>query len=160
MKFVKQITIIKHTLGDERFYKVYVPKYIKEQLDTVLQNRRVSYPNKYEKIININNRSGCVQRKTYNLDTIELSYLINMMLNVNSFVRDNIGKDGYYWLFETNDIDHIESKLNHIDEYFKKLPIVKQEPVKEYPIVRLTDLNTNLIHDGLTKDLYKEYKLK
>lgn len=166
MKYQQQLTIKKVDEDEDGniYLKVYIPKYIEEQIDILLNNRTVRFEKKCIRKINevrhYKNKVTCVTKKTVNMDTLDITTIVNVLLGIKTKVERSYDKEGRYWyMIINNTLDYIEQKLMKVDKYFNNTPLIKEYVVMEHPTVTLKDLNINLVFDGVDKDLFRSLRI-
>ena len=160
MKYQQRLTIKKVDEDKDGtiYLKVYIPKYIHDQLEILLNNRSVRFEKKYIRKINevkhYKNAITYITKRTENIDTLDISTICNVLLGIETHIDRVYDKKGYYWYMVINStLDYIEQKLMELDKYFNTTPLIKEYITIEYPTITLNDLNLNLVYDCLDKDL-------
>ena len=93
------------------------------------------------------------------MDTLDISTIVNVLLGIKTKVESSYDKEGCYWyMIINNTLEYIEQKLMEMDKYFSTIPLIKEYVVVEQPIVTLSDLNINLVFDGVDKNLFRSLR--
>ena len=165
MKYQQQLTIKKVDEDEEGniHLKVYIPKYIEEQIDILLNNRSVRFEKKcirkISEVRHYKNKVTVVTKSTVNMDTLDISTIVNVLLGIKTKVESSYDKEGRYWyMIINNTLEYIVQKLIEMDKYFNSAPLIKEYVVVEQPTVTLSDLNINLVFDGVDKNLFRSLR--